>query len=375
MRLPPLSLYIHLPWCVKKCPYCDFNSHSRTDLPEDAYLQSLIKDLEQDLVYVQGRAVSSIFFGGGTPSLMTGDFYLKLFYALRARLEFEPDIEITLEANPGASDAAHFKTYAKAGINRISLGVQSFQNPQLEALGRIHRSDHIFKAVDAIRDSGIDNFNLDLMHGLPEQRVELALDDLQQAFALKPNHISWYQLTIEPNTEFFSRPPDLPNDDLLWGILEQGGGLLAEQGFTQYEVSAFAQNGRQARHNLNYWRFGDYIGLGAGAHSKVTLQDSGHLLRYRKSRVPEAYMADRVTYRVGEEAIEPESQTFEFMMNALRLKNGVEESLFEEATQLSIVDVESVLKDLRSEGLMHSERIQLTERGFLFLNSVLERFL
>ena len=375
MRLPPLSLYIHLPWCVKKCPYCDFNSHARTDLPEDAYLQSLIKDLEQDLVYVQGRAISSIFFGGGTPSLMTGDFYLKLFDALRARLEFEPDIEITLEANPGASDAAHFKTYAKAGINRISLGVQSFQNPQLEALGRIHRSDHIFKAVDAIRDSGIDNFNLDLMHGLPEQSVELALDDLQQAFALKPNHISWYQLTIEPNTEFFSRPPDLPSDDLLWGILEQGGVLLAEQGFTQYEVSAFAQSGRQARHNLNYWRFGDYIGLGAGAHSKVTLKDSGHLLRYRKSRVPEAYMADRVTYRVGEEAIEPESQSFEFMMNALRLKNGVEESLFEEATQLSIADVESVLTDLRSEGLMHSERIKLTERGFLFLNSVLERFL
>ena len=375
MRLPPLSLYIHLPWCVKKCPYCDFNSHARTDLPEDAYLQSLIKDLEQDLVYVQGRTISSIFFGGGTPSLMTGDFYLKLFDALRARLVFEPDIEITLEANPGASDAAHFKTYAKAGINRISLGVQSFQNPQLEALGRIHRSDHIFKAVDAIHDSGIENFNLDLMHGLPEQSIELALDDLQQAFALKPNHISWYQLTIEPNTEFFSRPPDLPNDDLLWGILEQGGGLLAEQGFTQYEVSAFAQSGRQARHNLNYWRFGDYIGLGAGAHSKVTLDDSGHLLRYRKSRVPEAYMADRVTYRVGEEAIEPESQTFEFMMNALRLKSGVEESLFEEATQLSLNDVESVLKDLRSEGLLHSERIQLTERGFLFLNSVLERFL
>lgn len=375
MHLPPLSLYIHLPWCVKKCPYCDFNSHARAEVPETAYLQSLIKDLEQDLAFVQGRAIRSIFFGGGTPSLMTGDFYLRLFDELHARLEFESDIEITLEANPGASDAAYFKTYAKAGINRISLGVQSFQNAQLEALGRIHRSDHIFSAVDAIRDSGIENFNLDLMHGLPGQTVEGALEDLHKAFALKPNHISWYQLTIEPNTEFFSKPPDLPNDDLLWGILEQGGQVLSDHGFAQYEVSAYAREGRQARHNLNYWRFGDYIGLGAGAHSKVSLGDSMRLLRYRKSRVPEAYMADRVMYRVGEEPIESESQTFEFMMNALRLKAGVEESLFERRTQLDLADIEPVLKDLRSEGLMHPERIQLTEQGFLFLNSVLERFL
>ena len=375
MQHPPLSLYIHLPWCVKKCPYCDFNSHARTDLPEDQYLTSLVKDLEQDMPFVQGRAIHSIFFGGGTPSLMSGDFYLKLMDALRARLDFESDIEITLEANPGASDAAHFKTYAQAGINRISLGVQSFQNIQLEALGRIHRSDHIYKAVDAIHHSGINNFNLDLMHGLPGQSVEQAMGDLQQAFDLKPNHISWYQLTIEPNTEFFSRPPTLPDDELLWGIQKQGSQLLSEQGYEQYEVSAYAQEGRQARHNLNYWRFGDYIGLGAGAHSKVGFIDSGRLLRYRKSRMPEAYMADRLVYRVGEEQVERDAQTFEFMMNALRLKSGVEESLFAQRTELSFSDIEGVLATLRTKGLVAPGRIQLTEQGFLFLNSVLESFL
>ncbi|MCH2158163.1 MAG: radical SAM family heme chaperone HemW [Oleiphilaceae bacterium] len=375
--LPPLSLYIHLPWCVKKCPYCDFNSHAKTDIPESAYLNSLIKDLHIDLAYVQDREVQSIFFGGGTPSLMSGDFYRQLLNALRENLNFSEDIEITLEANPGASDAAYFNGYVEAGINRISLGVQSFQNNQLQALGRIHTVDHVYQAVEALKAAGIRNFNIDLMHGLPDQTPELAMDDLKRAFELSPTHMSWYQLTIEPNTEFYSRPPVIPEDDALWEIIESGSGLLKDKGYQQYEVSAFAQQDKQARHNLNYWEFGDYIGLGAGAHSKITLAGDGRLLRYRKSRMPEAYMADRIQYRIGEEVIERDAQAFEFMMNALRLKQGVESRLLERRTLLKLSDLSKIIDQLRSEGLFveDTQRIQLTDKGFLFLNSVLERFL
>ncbi|KZX74214.1 YggW family oxidoreductase [Oleiphilus sp. HI0009] len=375
--LPPLSLYIHLPWCVKKCPYCDFNSHAKTDIPESAYLNSLIKDLHIDLAYVQDREVQSIFFGGGTPSLMSGDFYRQLLNALRENLNFSEDIEITLEANPGASDAAYFNGYVEAGINRISLGVQSFQNNQLQALGRIHTVDHVYQAVEALKAAGIRNFNIDLMHGLSDQTPELAMDDLKRAFELSPTHVSWYQLTIEPNTEFYSRPPVIPEDDALWEIIESGSGLLKDKGYQQYEVSAFAQQDKQARHNLNYWEFGDYIGLGAGAHSKITLAGDGRLLRYRKSRIPEAYMADRIQYRIGEEVIERDAQAFEFMMNALRLKQGVESRLLERRTLLKLSDLSKIIDQLRSEGLFveDTQRIQLTDEGFLFLNSVLERFL
>ncbi|KZZ57279.1 YggW family oxidoreductase [Oleiphilus sp. HI0125] len=375
--LPPLSLYIHLPWCVKKCPYCDFNSHAKTDIPESAYLNSLIKDLHIDLAYVQDREVQSIFFGGGTPSLMSGDFYRQFLNALRENLNFSEDIEITLEANPGASDAAYFNGYVEAGINRISLGVQSFQNNQLQALGRIHTVDHVYQAVEALKAAGIRNFNIDLMHGLPDQTPELAMDDLKRAFELSPTHMSWYQLTIEPNTEFYSRPPVIPEDDALWEIIESGSGLLKDKGYQQYEVSAFAQQDKQARHNLNYWEFGDYIGLGAGAHSKITLAGDGRLLRYRKSRMPEAYMADRIQYRIGEEVIERDAQAFEFMMNALRLKQGVESRLLERRTLLKLSDLSKIIDQLRSEGLFveDTQRIQLTDKGFLFLNSVLERFL
>jgi len=375
MQLPPLSLYIHTPWCAKKCPYCDFNSHTRSNIPEKAYLTSLIKDFEQELSAVQGREIETVFIGGGTPSLMSGEFYLDLFSALRDRVNFSSNVEITLEANPGASDSKYFTDYVRAGINRVSLGVQSFQNRQLEALGRIHRVEHVYQAVEALKNAGITNFNLDLMHGLPGQTPELALEDLHAAFALKPKHISWYQLTIEPNTEFYSKPPELPKDDYLWEILDQGSKALAEEGFAQYEVSAYARQNHQARHNLNYWRFGDYIGIGAGAHSKITELDSGHLLRYRKSRMPEAYMADRIQYRVGEELVARDSQAFEFMMNVLRLKGGVEESLLSERTLLTLEDVNPVLNELRADGLMLPHRIQLSDKGFMFLNSVLERFL
>jgi len=362
---------------VKKCPYCDFNSHAKTDIPESAYLNSLIKDLHIDLAYVQDREVQSIFFGGGTPSLMSGDFYRQFLNALRENLNFSEDIEITLEANPGASDAAYFNGYVEAGINRISLGVQSFQNNQLQALGRIHTVDHVYQAVEALKAAGIRNFNIDLMHGLPDQTPELAMDDLKRAFELSPTHMSWYQLTIEPNTEFYSRPPVIPEDDALWEIIESGSGLLKDKGYQQYEVSAFAQQDKQARHNLNYWEFGDYIGLGAGAHSKITLAGDGRLLRYRKSRMPEAYMADRIQYRIGEEVIERDAQAFEFMMNALRLKQGVESRLLERRTLLKLSDLSKIIDQLRSEGLFveDTQRIQLTDKGFLFLNSVLERFL
>lgn len=374
MRLPPLSLYVHLPWCVKKCPYCDFNSHARASIPEDEYLISLMKDLDQDLKYVQNRNIHSLFFGGGTPSLMSGAFYLRFMDALRERLEFEEGAEVTLEANPGASDAKHFQDYAKAGINRVSIGAQSFQNKQLLVLGRIHSAEQIPRAVDSLRNAGISNYNIDLMHGLPDQNVSLALQDLESAIALEPAHLSWYQLTIEQNTEFFSKPPVLPEDDLLWQIVEQGSALLNAHGFKQYEVSAFSKPDMQSRHNLNYWQYGDYIGLGAGAHSKVS-DDSRRILRYRKSRMPEAYMADRVSYRVGEEYVEKNAQAFEFMMNALRLRDGVEENVFEQRTQLRLNDIDAQLQDLRKEGLMLEQRIQLSDKGFLFLNSVLERFL
>lgn len=378
--LPPLSLYIHLPWCVKKCPYCDFNSHAfrnQQDLPEQAYLVSLLKDARLDAYYAQGREVQSIFFGGGTPSLLSGEFYQALLDALAEIYTFAHDIEITLEANPGASDAAYFKAYHKAGINRISLGVQSFNDAHLQALGRIHRSEHVYRAIDALSAANIDNFNIDLMHGLPNQTLDDAMSDLNKAFALKPMHLSWYQLTIEPNTEFFSAPPVLPEDETLWGIVEQGIAQIEAQGYQQYEVSAYAVAGREARHNLNYWKFGDYIGLGAGAHSKLTIADSKHILRYRKSRMPDAYMADRVQYRIGDELVHLDAQPFEFMMNALRLKNGVESALFEARTYFKLSALAPTLAQLKKEGLLvdRANQIQLSDKGFLFLNSVLERFL
>lgn len=376
LHLPPLSLYIHVPWCVRKCPYCDFNSHtSREEIPERAYLDALLADLKQDLLFVQGRSIQSIFIGGGTPSLMSGEFYAKLFKALQAELEFAADIEITLEANPGTTEAQRFADYYAAGINRLSLGVQSFRAEHLAHLGRIHSGEQAQLAVQQARAAGFDNFNIDLMHGLPEQSLEQALQDLETALALAPTHLSWYQLTIEPNTEFYSSPPVLPVEEQLWEIQQQGAQFLAAQGYGQYEVSAFAKAGCRARHNLNYWRFGDYIGIGAGAHSKVTLAESRRLLRYRKSRLPKDYLLPRPSYRVGEQDIAREDLAFEFMMNALRLREGVEESLFSERTGLVLDSIQPELARLRAQNLMQPARLQLTEQGFGFLNTILERFL
>lgn len=376
MTLPPLSLYVHIPWCVRKCPYCDFNSHqsSVADIPEQAYLSALKQDLNQDLAFVQGRSISSIFFGGGTPSLMSGEFYTRLLEHLDSVMVLDPSIEITLEANPGTTEASRFENFRQAGINRLSLGVQSFADRHLKALGRIHNARQASEAILQAKAAGFQNFNIDLMHGLPEQDIDQAMADLSQAIDLGPTHISWYQLTIEPNTEFYSRPPVLPEDELLWDIQSRGTALLESAGYKQYEVSAFAATERRSRHNLNYWQFGDYIGIGAGAHSKVSLRDSKCILRYRKSRLPKDYLAHRPLYRVGDSEVPDADLPFEFLMNALRLKDGVDAGLFEQRTGLPLSELEPQLGTLREQGLMLPGRLQLSGQGFLFLNAILERF-
>jgi len=381
-NLPPLSLYVHLPWCVKKCPYCDFNSHTGQEIPEAAYLEQLKKDLLADVVFANGRPLRSIFFGGGTPSLMSTFFYQDFLGFVGQHLELRSDTEITLEANPGTTEADKFAGYRDAGINRLSLGVQSFQPAYLETLGRIHSGADAIRAVAQAKQAGFENFNLDLMHGLPGQDVKAALSDLQQAIDLSPTHLSWYQLTIEQNTEFYRHPPVLPEDDALWEIQQAGVELLKDAGFAQYEVSAFSRPDRQAQHNLNYWEFGDYLGIGAGAHGKVTQIIEGQLSiqRYRKTRLPKDYL--NATYnlqpqpslRIGEETIGPQDLPFEFMMNALRLTAGVPESAFQQRTGLPLSDLTATLVKLRKQGLLQEVRLATTEKGLLFLNDVLAAF-
>ena len=373
---PPLSLYIHIPWCVRKCPYCDFNSHALRDpgVPEAAYLTALLEDLEPDLGFVGGRPIRTVFIGGGTPSLMSGDFYFRLFERLRQTLTFAEEAEITLEANPGTVDQGRFRDFRQAGINRLSIGIQSFDPEQLRVLGRIHDRAAAHRAAEAARLAGFDNFNLDLMHGLPQQTPDQARADLREALAHQPPHLSWYQLTLEPNTEFYSRPPPLPDDDRLWQIYQAGSALLRDHGFSDYEVSARSQPGRASRHNLNYWTFGDYLALGAGAHGKVSLAD-GRILRYWKTRQPEAYLKRIGSRTAGSEPIQPEERALEFMMNALRLKNGVDEDLFTERTGLPLSSVAVQLEQLRNEDLLVDGRLQATDLGQRYLNSLLERFL
>ncbi len=374
LALPPLGLYIHVPWCVRKCPYCDFNSHEFKHLPEEDYLQALLRDFDQEVAYTQGRPLRSIFIGGGTPSLLSGAFYEALLRGLAQRVAFEPDIEITMEANPGTTEASRFTEYRAAGINRLSLGVQSFDPQHLHQLGRIHSADDAKRAFEQATSAGFTNINLDLMHGLPDQTPAGALADLEQALSLSPTHLSWYQLTIEPNTAFYSSPPPLPVDDVLWRIQEEGQSLLARAGFEQYEVSAYSQPGKQAQHNLNYWEFGDYLAIGAGAHGKVTLPGEEQIVRYRKTRMPEHYLKPMLQYRIGQTPVAQEDLPFEFMMNVLRLNKGVSEDLFTARTGLSLESLHAVLADLRAQGLVHPNRLAATERGRLFLNSVLEHF-
>ncbi len=291
LQLPPLALYIHIPWCIQKCPYCDFNSHAvKQGIPEQEYISHLLADLRQDLGYVQGREISSIFIGGGTPSTFTGEGIQAILDGVRTELQLTNDCEITMEANPGTVEAARFSAYVAAGVTRFSIGVQSFQTEQLKALGRIHDCDEAIKAAQLAATLPLQSFNLDLMHGLPNQDVTGALADLQQAIDLKPPHLSWYQLTIEPNTAFASRPPVLPEDEALWDIQEQGHQLLQQHGYTQYEISAYSQPGLQCRHNLNYWRYGDYLGIGCGAHGKITVPETGQIIRPVKIKHPKGYM-------------------------------------------------------------------------------------
>ncbi|MDG2035384.1 MAG: radical SAM family heme chaperone HemW [Pseudomonadales bacterium] len=382
IQAPPLGLYIHIPWCVKKCPYCDFNSHEHhtSSLPEQDYLNALLIDIDSELNTVDGqREIYSVFIGGGTPSLLPGNFYIELFAALKSRLNFSPNAEITIEANPGAVDEANFNGFIDAGINRLSLGAQSFSNTALERLGRIHNSDSIYRAFEAARLSGFDNINIDLMHGLPDQSLADGLEDLSAAFALSPEHISWYQLTIEKNTVFYNQPPTLPVENILDNLFMTGLDALADATYQQYEVSAFARESKsgntyQSQHNKNYWQFGDYIGIGAGAHGKITNSD-GSIVRRWKTRSPSDYLAVKNTL-AGSSVILKEDLALEFMMNALRLNQGFTGQLFECRTGLDFCAVESAIDELQSKGLMmqHDEHYQTTAKGRLFLNDVIARF-
>lgn len=375
--LPPLALYIHIPWCVRKCPYCDFNSHAAgPSLPEEEYVDALLADLDQDLGHVHGRELTSIFFGGGTPSLFSAKALGRLLQGVQQRVPFASDIEITLEANPGTFEQAKFRDYRSLGINRLSIGVQSFQEAKLKALGRIHNGDEAIRAADMARAAGFDNFNLDLMHGLPEQSIEDALYDLRTAIAQGPTHLSWYQLTMEPNTVFWSQPPQLPEDDLLWDIQEAGQALLAAEGYAQYEVSAYARTGRQARHNLNYWSFGDFLGIGAGAHAKLSSPD-GRIVRTWKTRLPKDYLDPTKAFQAGERVLDAGELPFEFLMNVLRLSDGVPAALFEQRTGLSLASLEQARREAETRRLLQDDpqRLVATREGQLFLNDLLQHFL
>jgi oxygen-independent coproporphyrinogen-3 oxidase len=371
----PIAIYVHLPWCVKKCPYCDFNSHAAPDrLPEAEYVATLLADLEGDLDLAAGRRVASVFLGGGTPSLFGTDAIAQLIEGLAARLPFEPGAEITMEANPGTVEHGRFAGYAKAGVNRVSLGAQSFDAARLAALGRIHGPDEIGVAVEELRAAGLENFNLDLMYALPGQSREAALADLEAAIALRPAHLSHYQLTLEPGTAFFHRPPVLPDDDVAFGMQQDCQARLAEAGFAQYEVSAYAQPGRQCRHNLTYWRFGDYLGIGAGAHGKVTVE--GQAIRTEKPRSPRAYL-DGGGGGGTRRAVPGAELPFEFMLNALRLMEGFRGADFQRATGLPLEAIRPTLASLAARQLIGEAegRVRPTELGFRFLNDVQAAFL
>ncbi|WP_428085976.1 radical SAM family heme chaperone HemW [Candidatus Thioglobus sp.] len=367
LQLPPLALYIHYPWCVKKCPYCDFNSHEEGD--KNGYIEELLKDLDVDLDYVQGRSIHSIFIGGGTPSLMSEADLFKLFEGLKLRLNFNENIEITLETNPGTFEIEKFKAFRKIGINRLSIGVQSFDDGHLQSLGRIHSAQEAQKACIYASDI-FDNFNIDLMYGLQNQSVANCLSDVRQAIDLNPAHISFYQLTIEPNTLFAKYPPILPKEDDIWHMGDLGINLLEDNGFSRYEVSAFGKI--PSKHNINYWQFGDYLGIGAGAHGKITSVKEQVIFRTLKSKAPKDYINQRK--KTIEIINNPE---FELMLNALRLKHGFNESLLLDRSGVSIDKIHDKLAHAQKLGLIERRKnlIRPTDKGFNFLNNLQEIFL
>jgi len=373
--LPPLSLYLHFPWCVRKCPYCDFNSHpARGPIPETEYVAQMLSDLDRDLTASGRRTIQTIFVGGGTPSLVSGRAIAMLLDGVRARAALAVDAEITLEANPGAVDEANFVEYRRAGVNRLSIGAQSFDARHLRALGRIHEPRDIERAFGAAVRAGFERINLDLMHGLPGQRIRDARDDLLRAIDLGASHVSWYQLTIEPRTEFALHPPTLPDDDTLGDIETAGFDVLEAAGFERYEVSAFARPGERARHNVNYWLFGDYLGIGAGAHGKLTL-DADRIVRTKKPLSPSRYLGSAAGELCEQVQIAQEALPGEFMLNALRLVDGVEPALFEARTGRSLDVVEPIWRTQRELGLMRADRLATTAIGLRYLDGVVAAFL
>jgi oxygen-independent coproporphyrinogen-3 oxidase len=380
LATPPLSLYVHLPWCVRKCPYCDFNSHEgRGTLPFAAYVDALVADLDHDLPLAWGRTVQTVFFGGGTPSLFPPEAIDAFLQQASARLRFAPGCEITLETNPGTAEHGRFEGYRAAGVNRLSFGIQSFDDGCLQRLGRIHDSREAVAAVQLARDAGFDNFNLDLMYALPQQTQSMAERDIERAIALEPAHISHYQLTLEPNTVFAARPPaGIPDHDASWDMQERCQAMLADAGYAQYEVSAYARPGRQCAHNLNYWRFGDYLGIGAGAHGKLTLGGEQAILRRWKVKHPAAYLASAGGTAAigGDERIDPPRRPFDYMLNALRLNAGFALPEFEARTGLPRSAIAAELAAARARGWIEGdERIVPTELGRRFTNDVIGLFL
>ena len=370
-----------MPWCVRKCPYCDFNSHAAPELvPQAQYIDALLEDLQTDVAAAQGRPLTSIFFGGGTPSLFAPDQIGRLLAGVRQQIPFDPAIEITLEANPGTIEHGRFSGYRDAGVNRVSLGAQTFNKEQLKLLGRIHGANDIGRAVDELRQAGLDNFNLDLMYGLPAQSVSQAIEDLESALALQPEHLSQYQLTLEPGTVFYHRPPALPDPDDCWQMQIDSQELLATRGYEQYEVSAYARAGRRSRHNLNYWQFGDYIGIGAGAHGKLTRLDEGAaIVRTTRLKQPREYLSRAADLRVSERRVVPaEDLPFEFMLNGLRLLDGFNEEAFESRTGLSFDSLGANVMAAERRGLLQRDahrHWRATPDGQRFLNDLQELFL
>jgi len=384
LKNPPLSLYIHIPWCVEKCPYCDFNSHAlKNEVPEDEYVNELIKDLDSDITQfnLANRPLHSIFIGGGTPSLFSAKAIEKLLSQVLNRFDHQNDIEITLEANPGTVEADKFVGFFNAGVSRLSIGVQSFASDKLIKLGRIHDSKQAKKAAGLARNCGVSSFNLDLMHGLPNQSVENALDDLKTAISLNPTHLSWYQLTIEPNTAFHSKPPKLPQDDILWDIQDQGIELLEQAGYQQYEISAYSKVGFQCQHNLNYWQFGDYLGIGCGAHGKISDEKSQRIFRTVKVKHPKGYLDKNRKHLDQLNEVSESDRPFEFMMNQLRLHQSFTLASYQLTTGLSAKTVLPILRKAQQKQLMictiidDIEHWQVSKSGQRYLNDLLEMFL